>query len=99
MSGCHSGVQKKVQEIVGNNYIYIHCYAHWLNLVVVNAASTIKDVRNVFGLLEAVYCFLTASTLRHDKFVDLQKQEKLNIMEIPKLSDTRWVCRYVAVKV
>ena len=48
--------------------------------------------------MEAVYRFITASTLRHDKFVDAQRNKNLKVMEIPKLSDTQWVCRYVAVR-
>lgn len=48
--------------------------------------------------MEAVYSFITASTLRHDKFVDGQRVKNLKVMEIPKLSDTRWVCRHVAVR-
>ena len=95
MSGHLSGVQNQIQERVGSGCVYIHCYAHRLNLVVVNTTSSIKVV---FGLLEAVYRFITASSLRHDKFVDCQKRDKLKVMEIPKISDTRWVCRYAAVR-
>ena len=51
-----------------------------------------------FGVMEAVYRFITASTLRHDKFVAAQRDKNSKVMEIPKLSDTRWVCRYVAVR-
>ena len=46
--------QKKVQQIVRKNCIDVHCYAHRLNLIVVSTASCIKDVRNFFGLLQAV---------------------------------------------
>ena len=48
--------------------------------------------------MEAVYSFITASTLRRDKFVDGQRVKNLKVIEIPKLSDTRWVCRHVAVR-
>ena len=37
------------------------------------------------------------SSLRHDKFVECRKRHQLKVMEIPKISDTRWVCRYAAV--
>ena len=51
MSGRFGGVQKKVQEIVGKNCIYVHCYAHRLNLIVVSTASCIEDVRNFLAYL------------------------------------------------
>ena len=38
------------------------------------------------------------SSPRHDKFVKCQKRHKVKVMEIPKISDTRWVCRYAAVR-
>ena len=98
MTGHLSGVQKKIRKKAGSGCVYIHCYGHRLNLVVVNTASGIKKVNDFFGLMEAVYCFITASSLRHDKSVDSQKKNKVKVMEIPKLSDTRWVCRYAAVR-
>ena len=82
----------------GSGCVYIHCYAHRLNLVVVNTASGTKNVNDFFGLMEAVYHFITASSLRHDTFVDSQMKNKVKVMEIPKLSDIRWVCRYAAVR-
>ena len=98
MSGHLSGVQSRIRERVGSGCVYIHCYAHRLNLVVVNTASSIKAVSDFFGLLEAVYRFVNVSSPRHDKFVECQKRHKLKVMEIPKISDTRWVCRYAAVR-
>ena len=81
MSGHLSGVQSRIRERVGSGCVYIHCYAHRLiNLVVVNTASS----KWLLGLLEAVYHFVTASSLRHDKFVECQKRHKLKVMEIPK---------------
>lgn len=92
MSGQLAGVQSQIREKVGSGCVYIHCCAHGLNLVVVNTASSVKAVSDFFGLMEAMYRFVTASSLRHDKFVDCQKRVKLKVMEIPKISDTRWVC-------
>ena len=73
MSGHLSGVQCRVRERVGCGCVYIYCYAHRLNLVVVNTVSSIKSVNDFFGLLEAVYRFITASSLRYNKFVGVKK--------------------------
>ena len=98
MSGQSRGVQKKIRDVVGRGCIYVHCYAHRINLVVVSTASRIEKVKDFFGLMEAVYRFINVSSLRHSKFIDAQKERGLTVMEIPKLSDTRWVCRYSAVR-
>lgn len=99
MSGKRSGVQARFREATGSGCIYIHCYAHRLNLVVVDTARGIKEVDNFFGLMEAVYRFFSVSSLRHGRFVQAQKDKNVRIMEIPSLSDTRWVCRYAAIQV
>ena len=49
MSGRRSGVQARFREIVVSSCIYIHCYAHRLNLVVVDTAHGIKEVDNFLG--------------------------------------------------
>ena len=89
MSGHLSGVQSRIQELVGRGCIYTYIVMHIL--VVVNTAFSIKTVNDFFCLLEAVYRFVTVSSLRHDKFVECQKRHKFTVMEIPKISDTRWV--------
>ena len=98
MSGKRSGVQARFREIVGSGCIYIHCYAHRLNLVVVDTARGIKEVDNFFGLMQAVYSFFSVSSLRHGRFTEVQRDKDIRVMEIPSLSDTRWVCRFAAVQ-
>ena len=98
MSGKRSGVQARFRDIAGSGCIYIHCYAHRLNLVIVDTARGIKEVNNFFGLMEAIYSFFSVSSLRHGRFTQAQKDKSIRVMEIPSLSDTRWVCRYAAVQ-
>ena len=99
MGGQRSGVQRRMQDKIGKTCVYVHCYAHRLNLVVVNTARGIKEVDDFFGLMEATYRYFSVSSLRHDKLVEAQKEAGLKVMEIPRLSDTRWVCRHVAIQV
>ena len=44
-----------------------------------------------------MYIIFPASTLRHSKLVNAQKEKNLKVLEIPQLSDTRWACHYFAV--
>ena len=98
MSGHLAGVQAIVQRTLGHECLYVHCYAHRLNLVLVNIARGSKEVNDFFGLLAAVYRFFSVSVLRHDSFVNAQRLKGIPVLEIPQLSDTRWVCRYMAVR-
>ena len=51
-----------------------------------------------FWAFRAMYRFFSVSTLRHDVFINVQKRKSMQVLEIPQLSDTRWVCRYIAVR-
>ena len=97
MSGRCTGVQKRVMEVVPQA-VYIHCFAHILNLVLVDCSKNVVHVARFFALLESLYVFVS-STKAHVLFV--QKQSELHptkpIRELKRLSDTRWVCRYSAV--
>ena len=90
MSGRCSGVQKKIKE-VAPQAIYIHCYAHTLNLVLVDAVKSIQCASEFFALLEMLYVFLSSSKANA---IYLEKQSKLypheQPMRLPRLSYTRW---------
>jgi len=92
MSGSTNGVQVKIRELSKNKCPYIHCYAHRLNLVLVDVAKSVEVVDNTFGLLEAIYAFQSSSTLRYKIFSDVQKDCE-TILKVPQHSDTRWQWR------
>ena len=58
MPGMYNGVQAQVCKLTGSTCVYVHCYAHRVNLVLVNICAKITEVSDFFGLLEAVYSFL-----------------------------------------
>ncbi|XP_022174917.1 zinc finger MYM-type protein 1-like [Myzus persicae] len=93
MSGSTNGVQIKIRELSKNKCPYIHCYAHLLNLVLVDVAKSVEIVDDTIGLLEAIYAFQSSSTLRHGIFSEVQKDCE-NVLKVPQHSDTRWVAKY-----
>ena len=96
MSGEFNGVQEKFRILSGSPCIYVHCYAHRVNLVLVDVCN-VQPASDLFGVLEAVHNFLTVSSIRHDKFVAIEKEHCETVMELPLLCDTRWVCKLKAV--
>ena len=97
MSGSCTGVQTRLKE-VAPHATYIHCYAHSLNLVLVDCAKAIPHAAEFFCLMESLYVFI-AATKAHAIF--MSKQHDLHPtkqpLQLQKLSDTRWSCRYRAV--
>ena len=72
MSGRCAGVQVKVREFAPYA-VYIHCYAHVLNLVLVHWCRSVSIASEFFALLEALYVFM-ATSKAHVVFIDMQKK-------------------------
>ena len=87
MSGKNTGVQKRIAEIVPQA-IYIHCFAHILNLVLVDSAKKNSHAAKFFALLESLYVFIS-STKAHVAFIEKQKELHPDnpTRELQKLSD------------
>ena len=62
-----SGVQQHIRN-VAPNALYVHCYAHTLNLVLVDSVKMVPYATEFFSLLEAVYVFVS-TTRAHAAFM------------------------------
>ena len=60
MSGRCAGVQAKVRKFAPKA-IYVHCYAHVLNLVLLDSCRSVSSASEFFALLEALYVFMATS--------------------------------------
>ncbi|XP_021958909.1 zinc finger MYM-type protein 1 [Folsomia candida] len=90
MSGNISGVCKRFQSQVGGPTPYVHCYAHRLNFVLVDCCADLKDIKEVIGLIQAIYNFQSQSVRRSEYFKDAQAMIGYDkILELPKSCDTR----------
>ena len=97
MSGCASGVQKRIRELAPQA-IYVHCHAHCLNLVLVDCVKSLTQASDFFAVVQSLYVFMSANKA-HTVFIKQQsvlhpdKQPR----ELQRLSDTRWACRYTSL--
>ena len=83
---------------VAPHAIYVHCYAHCLNLVLVDATKKVSDSADFFAIIESLYVFLSASKAH---VVYCQQQADMYpgkpTRQLQRLSDTRWACRCFAI--
>jgi len=103
MSGAIGGVQAKC-KVENKNILYVHCYAHCLNLALVDSVCE-KDNRknnrcifNFFGIIQFIYSFIEGSPRRHailGKIIAASSGQKFATLK--SLSTTRWACRAEAV--
>lgn len=105
MSGHLNGVQAKCKE-KNNSIMYVHCYAHCLNLVLVDSIceksnSKGKQNRLIFnflGTVQFIYNFIESSPMRHATLEKVTKETGDKLHTLKSCSNTRWACRAEAVK-
>eukprot|EP00795_Rhopilema_esculentum_P017430 gene17430-biopygen6363 len=93
VSGHLNGVQRKLPLKTGAEMAYyVHCFCHRLNLVIVDVVKSISCVADMISLFRSLHSFLSSSTV-HVRWVKVQEDHKVHVMEIGKVSDTRWSCQ------
>ena len=104
VSGIHAGLQALMRNL-SPTALYTHCYAHVLNLVIVDSMTNNRVARDFFGTLQNLYVFIETCTKRHALFCKFQETsnasndaEKSTKYVLKKLSDTRWACRADSIK-
>ena len=60
MSGKHSGVSARIKNSVRFAF-YVHCNAHCLNLVLVDAVKSVPETVNFFAHLQKLYNLVSGS--------------------------------------
>uniref|UniRef100_A0A4W5QK15 DUF4371 domain-containing protein n=1 Tax=Hucho hucho TaxID=62062 RepID=A0A4W5QK15_9TELE len=91
-SGSKVGVQAHFR-VLHPEAIYVHCYAHELNLVLCHTCRAIPEAAEFFSFLENVYSFFSTSLVNHHKFKEAQSKLGIASAELVQLSNTRWACQ------
>ena len=79
MSGEFGGLQKLVKEGLSSAAIYIHCFCHRLNLVIVALARDNDMIEKFFETIQDIYVITSASSKRMDL---LRKELKIDIEKL-----------------
>lgn len=92
MRGKNIGVQKRILDL-NNRAMFVPCAAHSLNLVINDAVKKTFETIGFFSLVQSIYVFFSASTQRWSLL-----KEKITLLTLKPLSDTRWESRVEAIK-
>ena len=86
-------IEDQERRFLGN----VQCYAHRLNLGVVDRCKPVKFATDFFALLQRIYVFISGSYV-HPKWLKLQQQLHPNDrpIELKSLSQTRWSAQVAA---
>ena len=96
MSGHRSGVQARIKEICPQA-IYIHCFAHQLNLVILKGTNIFK-VNDFFSHLNSFHSFFSRSPKRLSLLKKMQNESDNRKKKIIEPSETRWAHKGRAVE-
>ena len=98
MSGCYGGLQALIKDQIDPNILYIHCYAHTLNLVLADSAAIAVEVVTLFGNLETLYVLFSRSHKVHNVFESIQLSHGLPIRSLKRLNTVRWNAREMCLR-
>lgn len=83
MSGVFSGVQKRIADVVPQA-IFVHCYAHRLNLCLIHSIQNNSIVVFFFDTVQSLYKYLMNGHTRYNIF------KNLKAIDLERLVETRW---------
>lgn len=99
MQGEYSGLRTLIQK-ENPSALYIWCFAHQLNLVVVDTCDCCQETRNFFGEVQSLVAYMRARK-RTAAFVNFQKE--LNpterVRRLKHFSETRWTSHGLVIEV
>lgn len=99
MRGVYGGLQALIKSS-NEAATYVWCYAHRLNLVLTDAVSCSTSARDMFGIVETIYEFISSSKNRVVLFE--RNQKKLNpdkqIRRFKRVETTRWWSHDLALR-
>lgn len=93
MSGAYTAVQERIRS-KGLHALYVHCFAHCLNLCLIQSLQNIPFIVNFFNTEQEIYKFLMNGQIRYELFIKAQKDHNLPVLHLERLVDTRWAYWY-----
>lgn len=101
MSGCYTGLQARLKEISPRSPVYIHCWAHVLNLVLQDVAKSAALCSRTFEILQEIYVVIEGSPKRHGLYMKAIEGLHLDegLIALQTLSGTRWSARCVNLRI
>lgn len=83
MSGRHAGVQAILRQNFMVTAVYVHCFAHKLNLVICDVSKVVPYLSEFYSIVSKIYTYFRSSSVTNELFKNVQ--QRLIIGEINHL--------------
>ncbi|CAF3520458.1 unnamed protein product [Rotaria socialis] len=100
MSGRHAGVQAILRRNYMTRAIYIHCFAHKLNLVIRDVSKVVPYLPEFYSIVSKIYSYFHSSSVTSECFKSVQQKLMIghNIStSLKHWCDTRWDSRWSSI--
>ncbi|CAM4938755.1 unnamed protein product [Rotaria socialis] len=98
MSGSQAGVQTLMRQNYMPRGIYIHCFAHRLNLVIGDVCKVVSYIDEFMAILSKIHEYFTCSSVTNEYFRHAQRSLQLDTSSSLKLwAQTRWDSRWISI--
>ena len=77
MSGNNAGVQTLLREQYIPKAIYVHCYAHKLNLVICDVTTAVPYLSEFYSIISKICTYFHTSSVTNETFKLVQQQLNL----------------------
>jgi len=74
MSGKHAGVQAILREDFITTAIYVHCFAHRLNLVICDVSKVVPYLSEFYSIVSKIHKYFHKSSVTNEWFKHFQQQ-------------------------
>ena len=96
MSGCKAGLCTLIKSQLSPKAVYIHCYAHRLNLALESSCTKIVACQKMIKTAQNLYAYVEGSAKQHHLFHHIQGPSIQ--IALKELCATRWHHRFRSLK-
>ncbi|CAF1366267.1 unnamed protein product [Rotaria sordida] len=98
MGGCNAGVQTILRDNFMPKGIYIHCFVHKLNLVIIDVCQVVSYCTEFYSIISKIHSYFTASGVTNEYFKNAQQLLQLDTTtKLKKWSYIRWDSRWTSI--